>query len=148
MKQLDYLKSRVNKMSAVFGLIYDEKGRLLIVKPSYKDGWMLVGGGIDKNEHPAESLKREFMEEVNLDVEVRDLKQVSSRIVEEDGEKFDLYTFLFEVRCDDISVLKIDDDEIVDFAWLEMEDEEMFNKLSRSWQKRLENLGSSIYLEF
>ena len=142
----EYLKSMSIKMSSSFGLLKNKEGKVLIVKPSYKENWMPVGGSVDLNEHPAVACKREFKEEVNLDVSVGELIQVSSRIVEEDGERFDLFTFLFLVECDDLSVLKVDGDEIIDYKWCELD--EVSKYLRKSWTLRFENLkGCEVYFE-
>lgn len=51
-------------------LIFDERGRLLILKPSYKKGWTIPGGQIDSHgESPWEACRRETREECGLQVE-------------------------------------------------------------------------------
>ena len=48
-------------------LIYDERGRLLILKPTYKKGWTIPGGQIDAaGESPWEACRRETREECGL----------------------------------------------------------------------------------
>ena len=60
----------VQKRVAVGALIRNRKNEMLIVKPSYKDTWLLVGGMVESSESPTEALKREIEEEVNLNLEV------------------------------------------------------------------------------
>ena len=50
-------------------LIFNTKGELLVVKPSYKDYWSIPGGTIDENESPRNACIREVKEEVGLDIE-------------------------------------------------------------------------------
>src|SRR4051794_4148976 len=50
-------------------LIYDERGRLLILKPTYKKGWTIPGGQIDPGESPWAACAREAHEECGLVVE-------------------------------------------------------------------------------
>ena len=51
-------------------LIFDEGGRLLILKPSYKQGWTIPGGQVDANgESPWDACRRETLEECGLEVE-------------------------------------------------------------------------------
>jgi 8-oxo-dGTP diphosphatase len=50
-------------------LIYDERGRLLILKPTYKKGWTIPGGQIDPGESPWAACRREAYEECGLTVE-------------------------------------------------------------------------------
>ena len=47
-------------------LIYDEAGRVLLVKPSYKDGWDLPGGYVEPDESPAAACARELAEELGI----------------------------------------------------------------------------------
>ena len=48
-------------------LIFDDSGRLLILKPTYKKGWTIPGGQIDDaGESPWEACRRETEEECGL----------------------------------------------------------------------------------
>jgi 8-oxo-dGTP pyrophosphatase MutT (NUDIX family) len=50
-------------------LIFDEAGRLLILKPTYKSGWTIPGGVMEADgETPWEACKREVREECGIDV--------------------------------------------------------------------------------
>lgn len=50
-------------------LIWDRKGRLLILKPTYKSGWTLPGGVVEADgETPWEACRREAREECGLDL--------------------------------------------------------------------------------
>ncbi|MEV0386532.1 NUDIX hydrolase [Nonomuraea sp. NPDC050643] len=57
--------------------ITDERGRVLLVDPNYREHWSFPGGIIDAGEHPAQACAREVMEEVGLAVEVGGLLTVS-----------------------------------------------------------------------
>jgi 8-oxo-dGTP diphosphatase len=63
--------SEVPRIPASAGsLIFDEPGRLLILKPSYKKGWTVPGGQINPDgESPWEACQRETLEESGLQVE-------------------------------------------------------------------------------
>ena len=51
-------------------LIFDEAGRLLILKPNYKRGWTIPGGQIEGDgESPWDACRRETLEECGLEVE-------------------------------------------------------------------------------
>ncbi|MGE8496809.1 MAG: NUDIX domain-containing protein [Pseudomonas sp.] len=54
------------KRIAVGALIRDEQGRLLLVKPAYRDGWLIPGGVVDADESPRDGLLRELREELGL----------------------------------------------------------------------------------
>jgi 8-oxo-dGTP pyrophosphatase MutT (NUDIX family) len=50
-------------------LIFDSKGRLLILKPTYKSGWTIPGGIMEADgETPWEACRREVLEECGIDV--------------------------------------------------------------------------------
>lgn len=51
-------------------LIFDEAGRLLILKPTYKSGWTIPGGVMEAGgETPWQACRREVREECGLEVD-------------------------------------------------------------------------------
>lgn len=56
--------------AAAGAMIFDRRGRLLILKPSYKPKWTIPGGQIEPDgESPWEACRRETLEECGLHVE-------------------------------------------------------------------------------
>jgi 8-oxo-dGTP pyrophosphatase MutT (NUDIX family) len=49
------------------GLVVDAAGRVLLVRHSYKSGWSLPLGGVERGEPPATAVLRELNEEVGLE---------------------------------------------------------------------------------
>src|SRR4051812_48250289 len=47
-------------------LVHDEQGRVLMVRPTYKDGWDIPGGYVEPDESPAQAAERELAEELKL----------------------------------------------------------------------------------
>ncbi|MEV1006317.1 NUDIX domain-containing protein [Streptomyces sp. NPDC049881] len=47
-------------------LFFDEAGRVLLVKPTYKDGWEIPGGYLRPGETPSEAAAREVEEELAI----------------------------------------------------------------------------------
>ncbi len=58
-------------LPSVAALIYDEDGRLLLVRQRDGDVWSTPGGSIDPDETPADAVVRETWEETGLLVEPR-----------------------------------------------------------------------------
>ncbi|GLW35943.1 NUDIX domain-containing protein [Actinoplanes regularis] len=47
-------------------LFFDEAGKVLLVKPGYKDGWEIPGGFVEAGESPRAACVREVREELGL----------------------------------------------------------------------------------
>ena len=67
--------------AAVAAIIFDEQGRILLFKHTYrKFEWGLPAGGLEHNEQPIDAIKREFFEETGMQIQVeRLLTAVSAR---------------------------------------------------------------------
>jgi 8-oxo-dGTP diphosphatase len=63
----------------VFGVIRDEKDRVLLVLRNDYDLWNLPGGGLEKGESPWEGVVREVKEETGYDVEIKRLAGIYSK---------------------------------------------------------------------
>jgi 8-oxo-dGTP pyrophosphatase MutT (NUDIX family) len=53
---------------AAAALFTDAAGRVLLVKPNYRDHWSLPGGILEHDEPPHEACRREVGEELGLDI--------------------------------------------------------------------------------
>jgi len=61
-------------------LIFDCRGRLLILKPTYKSGWTIPGGVMEATgETPWQACRREVLEECGLDIRSATLVCVDTR---------------------------------------------------------------------
>ncbi|MFD9125851.1 NUDIX domain-containing protein [Kitasatospora sp. NPDC059571] len=52
--------------TAAGALFFDETGRVLLVKPTYKPGWEIPGGYMHPGETPSEAAAREVQEELGI----------------------------------------------------------------------------------
>jgi 8-oxo-dGTP pyrophosphatase MutT (NUDIX family) len=57
-----------HKSIGVCAIISDAEARILLVKHSYRPGWCLPGGGLQRGETPLATLTRELREEVGLEL--------------------------------------------------------------------------------
>src|SRR5208282_4188597 len=55
-------------VGAAAALFTNPAGRVLLVKPNYRDHWSLPGGILDHGEPPHEGCRREVKEELGLDI--------------------------------------------------------------------------------
>lgn len=64
----EYAKILPKKQVGTAVLFFNTKGEILVVKPDYKDGWIIPGGSTDNNEAPLHCAIRETREEIGLDI--------------------------------------------------------------------------------
>lgn len=60
--------------AAVAAMIFDEQGRILLFKHTYRKlEWGIPAGGLEHHEQPEQAIIREFFEETNMQIEVQKL---------------------------------------------------------------------------
>ncbi|GAA1270739.1 NUDIX hydrolase [Sphaerisporangium rubeum] len=92
----DVFYARLNKNVAAAGaLITDPEGRVLLVKPNYRDHWGWPGGHVDEHETPDQACAREVTEEVGLTLPVGRLLVVHW-VAPYDDRPIPLIHFLFD----------------------------------------------------
>lgn len=68
MPHAEYIASLPKRHVGCAALFLNDKGELLIVKQSYKEGWSVPGGVVDALESPYAGCVREIKEEIGLDI--------------------------------------------------------------------------------
>jgi len=63
---LGYIAGLTRVRAAAGALIRDARGRVLVVRPTYKDRWELPGGSLEPGESPLSACKRELGEEIGF----------------------------------------------------------------------------------
>lgn len=131
-------------------MIFDRAGRLLILKPSYKDRWTIPGGQIEADdESPWEACRRETFEECGLRVERGRLVCVDfrrSRAHKPGGVRFLFDCGVFD--DDALSAIRLQADEIVGYRLAALD--EAFASLSGPLRRRVrKGVGAKrcLYLE-
>jgi 8-oxo-dGTP pyrophosphatase MutT (NUDIX family) len=103
-------------------LIFDARGRLLILKPSYKKGWTVPGGQIEPGgESPWEACRRETLEECGLEVGAGRLVCVDF-LRPKPGRPGGV-RFLFDCGAltdDELAAIRLQDGEILEYRLAEL----------------------------
>lgn len=104
---------------AAGALFVDEQGRVLLVRPTYKDTWDIPGGYVERGESPAAACRRELKEELGLDRMPRQLLAVDWAPSDSEGDKL---LFLFD--CGDLGAdaerIQLDTRELDRWMWVEV----------------------------
>lgn len=94
-------------------LIRDPDGRILMVKPTYKDGWDIPGGYVESDESPTQAAAREVREELGLTIAPGKLLVVDWAPHPAEGDKL-LFVFDGGTRTEDDPPPVPDGDEIAE----------------------------------
>jgi len=131
-----WIQTLAKRHTASGAFIFNDQNQLLILKPSYKDGWNLPGGVTDEFESPYQTVIRECKEETNLNIEIKDLVLVDyiQEIIKD--KKYDHVEFYFTVIVENISDIQIDNEEIIDYKFIDIKEAKDF--LSPKYNQRLQ----------
>lgn len=147
----DYYTNLPRKRMASGALFFNKDKELLILKPTYKNHWIIPGGVVDKDESPRDACVREVKEETGLDKEISRMLCVDYK---EDDGKGENVVFVFDggsLTDDEIGKIELPEEEIAEFKFLPQE--EALELFSNSQQKRFKSVfeywdaGKGIYLE-
>lgn len=114
----EYAKMLPKKQVGTAILFFNAKKELLILKPDYKDGWLVPGGSTDEDESPLLCAIRETREEIGL--EIQELQLVGVYYAPKKGVYTDSLKFIFYggvLTENQISQIKLETDEIESFAF-------------------------------
>ncbi|MCW5850674.1 MAG: NUDIX hydrolase [Anaerolineae bacterium] len=67
MNEAEFFANLPKKRMAAAALMLSERGEVLIVKPTYRDDWLVPGGTVEAGESPYAACQREVAEEIGLD---------------------------------------------------------------------------------
>jgi len=119
----EYYKMLPKKQVGTAVLFFNAKGELLILKPDYRDTWLVPGGSADENESPLDCAIRETREEIGL--EVKNLDLVGVYYAPAKNLYTDSLKFLFHggvLNETEISRIVIQEDEIEEYQFLPLDE--------------------------
>ena len=107
------------KQMAAGALMLNEQGDLLIVKPTYRDDWLIPGGMIEAHESPRQACVREVWEEIGLTRAITRLlcMEYQSR----DGSRNENIQFIFDggvLTHAQIQQIVIPSDELAQYTFM------------------------------
>jgi len=100
-------------------MIFNEKDELLVVKPSYKEDWLLPGGITDQDETALQTAIREIKEEIGLTLNIKAMRCVDMK--PGGGGLSASVQSIFETEplsSVQIANIQLDNNEIIEFAFL------------------------------
>ncbi len=141
----EYYGSLSKKHIGALVLIFNKNQQLLIVKPTYKEGWSIPGGGVDDNESPKIAAVREIKEELGLDL--KNITLIGVGYTQVQGIKPETLQFVFnggELSADEINKIALDKSEHSEFRFVEiLEANNLLNERQKHWltfyTKEIEN---------
>ena len=101
---------------AAGALFFDQQGRLLLVKPTYKQRWDIPGGYVEPGETPRDACAREIREELGISTTVGRLLAVDWAPTTTEGDKV---LFVFDggqLTNDELGAISLPSDELAEFA--------------------------------
>lgn len=120
---LAYYQSLPRKICTAAALFLDEQGHLLIVKPTYREGWLLPGGTVERDESPRQGCIREVEEEIGLLVPTLTLLCVDH--VSAHQNKPENVVFIFKGKVldtHDINAIKLQASELSEYRFVNSEE--------------------------
>lgn len=137
----EWLASLNRKISGTGAYLFDENGNILIVKPTYKEGWSVPGGVIEENESPLDCVKREILEELGISLNIKKLLVLDYR---KDPE-LESYQFIFtgeEISEEKKRLIHLQKDELSEYRFLPIS--EAMPLLRTSHQIRIKSLNADF----
>jgi 8-oxo-dGTP diphosphatase len=98
-------------------LYFDQAGRVMLVRPTYKPMWDIPGGYVEHGESPAAALRREIVEELGTALPVGALLAVDWAPHPAEGDKL---LFVFDggvLSQEEVGAICVDGAEISEFAF-------------------------------
>jgi 8-oxo-dGTP diphosphatase len=119
MDRKEYQNGLPKKRMSAGMLLFDKKGRLLIVQPRYKKTWEIPGGTVEANESPRQAAIREVEEELGLSCEPTRLLAVD--FSDENKSRTESMNFIFlgsVLSAKEVSAIRLPKSELLSYKLL------------------------------
>lgn len=110
-----FYESLPQKRMAAGCVFVNTENKVLLVKPTYKEGWEIPGGVVEDNESPKTCCEREILEEIGLTVTVKKLLIVDYNSYPHERHKTESLMFIFDggvLSDNDLSAISLCEDEL------------------------------------
>jgi 8-oxo-dGTP pyrophosphatase MutT (NUDIX family) len=109
-------------LPAVSVLIWDDDGRLLLVRGADTGTWQMIGGAVEPGESPWDAARRETAEETGLEVSLSRIRGVIGgprfQHTYPNGDRVAFVSTVFDSRIVTGTPVP-DDDEVIEIAWFD-----------------------------
>lgn len=129
-------------------LIRDERGRVLVVEPTYKESWEIPGGSVEQDESPRTTCAREVREELGLSRPVGRLLCLEWQGPEPDRTESLMFIYDGGV-LDDPSTIRLPADELASSRFVDPDEMDglMVARLTRRVRAALHALNEGTVVE-
>jgi ADP-ribose pyrophosphatase YjhB (NUDIX family) len=117
---MNALQAQEMKRITVVGFVTDTLGNLLLVKPTYKDGWLHPGGMVERGESPREAWRRVIEDEIGLELCPEELLCIDYR--KGDQESIVMVFSARNVTDEDIAKINIPSSEFSEYRMVPVEE--------------------------
>jgi 8-oxo-dGTP diphosphatase len=127
MSEAEWLAQLPTLYAAAAALFTDRAGRVLLVKPNYRDYWLLPGGVLEDGEPPHLGCAREVAEEIGLTITPGRLLAISWMAPAENRPKPTMH-FVFDggmLDAEQIERIVLQEEELDDYRFTTAFDEHM-----------------------
>lgn len=114
MPDIAFYASLPRTRGAAAALLLDDRGRVLLVKPTYKEGWFLPGGVIEAGESPLTACVRECEEELGFVPRLDGLVCVDWGPPRDGVDAVNIFVFAGAVTDAQIAAIQLPPDELSD----------------------------------
>jgi 8-oxo-dGTP pyrophosphatase MutT (NUDIX family) len=107
---------------AASALLLDDRGRILLVKPTYKGGWFLPGGVIEAGESPLSACIRECGEELGFIPDLAGIVCVDWGPPRDGVDAVNIFVFGGRVTGAQVADIRLPADELSDYTFIAPDD--------------------------